>query len=287
MTPVSTILSIQSSVAYGHVGNSAATFPLMRLGHEVMPVLTVHFAASTLYGEPHGPLLTPSQVGEVIGGLDSLGFLAGVDAVLSGYQGAPAMGAEILDAVARTKAASPDALYLCDPVLGDVGRGFYVLPGVPEFMRDEVVPRADIMTPNQFELEFLTGRACRTVADVLAAATHLLDRGPRIVVVTSVVAPDLDADQIHMLAVGADGAWLVSTPRIDQTFDGSGDVTAAVFLAHYLATRSVSDALGRAASTLYGLLKATFDLGRHELALVAAQDEFVAPSHAFTARPLT
>lgn len=287
MTGVSRILSIQSSVAYGHVGNSAATFPLMRLGHEVMPVLTVHFAASTLYGEPRGPLLTPNQVGDVVEGLDELGFLQGVDAVLSGYQGAPAMGAAIVAAVARTKAASPDALYLCDPVLGDIGRGFYVLPGVPEFMRDAVVPKADIVTPNQFELEYLAGHTPGSLNDVATAARALLARGPRIVVVTSVDVPDLDADQIHMLAVSEAGAWIVSTPRINQTFDGSGDVTAAMFLAHYLATRSVPDALGRAASTLYGLLKATHDLGRHELALVAAQDEFATPTRSFRARALS
>ena len=132
------IVSIQSSVAYGHVGNSAATFPLMRMGSEVLPVLTVHFAASTIYGPPRGPLLTPDMVGDVVLGMDELGVLDDVDAVLSGFQGAPAMGARILESVRAVKRSSPRALYCCDPVMGDVGRGFFVAPGIPEFLRDEV-----------------------------------------------------------------------------------------------------------------------------------------------------
>ena len=132
------ILSIQSSVAYGHVGNSAAVFPLQRLGHEVWPVLTVHFSNHTGYGAWRGPLLAPDDVREVIAGLGDRDVLRTADAVLSGYQGDPAMGAVILDAVAEVKALNPAAVYCCDPVIGDVGRGVFVRPGIPEFIRDEV-----------------------------------------------------------------------------------------------------------------------------------------------------
>ena len=151
------ILSIQSSVAYGHVGNSAAVFPLQRLGHEVWPVLTVHFSNHTGYGAWRGPLLAPTDVADVINGIEDRGVLGEADAVLSGYQGDPAVGAVILDAVARVKELNPDAVYCCDPVMGDVGRGMFVRPGIPEFMRDTVVPQADILTPNHFELDFLAG----------------------------------------------------------------------------------------------------------------------------------
>ena len=164
------ILSIQSSVAYGHVGNSAAVFPLQRLGHEVWPVLTVHFSNHTGYGEWRGPLLAPDDVREVIRGIEDRGVLGQADAVLSGYQGDPAVGAVILDAVARVKELNPDAVYCCDPVMGDVGRGMFVRPGIPEYMRDTVVPQADIITPNQFELDFLAGRSTGTLAEVLDAA---------------------------------------------------------------------------------------------------------------------
>ena len=151
------ILSVQSSVAFGHVGNSAAVFPLQRLGHEVWPVNTVHFSNHTGYGEWRGPLLDPADVAAVIQGIGERGAFASIDAVLSGYQGDPAVGAVILDAVAAVRAANPDAVYCCDPVMGDVGRGMFVRPGIPEFMRDTVVPAADVITPNHFELDFLAG----------------------------------------------------------------------------------------------------------------------------------
>lgn len=280
------ILSIQSSVAFGHVGNSAATFPLMRMGCEVLPVHTVHFSASTVYGKPSGPMLTPGQVGEVIAGMDALGVLSEVDAVLSGFQGAPEMGERILQSVKLVKERRPGAIYCCDPVMGDVGRGFYALPGVPEFLRDEVVPLADIAIPNHFELDFLTGRETRTVAEILDAASALRDRGPEVVVITSAAAEDAPADRVHMAAVSGAGAWMVSTPVIERSFTGSGDVTSAVFLAEYLRTGSVPDALGLTANVVYGLLSRTAAVGTRELALIPAQDEFVSPSHRFEVQAL-
>ena len=279
---VTTILSIQSSVAYGHVGNSAATFPLMRLGVEVWPVLTVHFSNHTGYGAWRGPLLAASDVGEVITGIDERGVLGDVDAVLSGYQGAEAVGAEILKAVALVKQRNPLAVYCCDPVMGDVGRGFYVRPGIPEFMRDQVIPAAQIVTPNQFELDCLTGRETRTVAEVLEAAHALRITGPEVVLVTSVVAEGVDPETLTMLVVTGEGAWQVVTPRLERMFTGSGDITAALFLAHYLTTGGdAAAALGNTAAAVYSVLKHTTEAGSSELALVAAQQEIVTPSHRF------
>lgn len=274
------IVSIQSHVAYGYVGNSAATFPLQRMGAEVWPVLTVHFAASTIYGPPRGPLLSPDQVGDVVDGMAGLGFLDDVDAVLSGFQGAPAMSARIADSVRVIKERSPGAIYCCDPVMGDVDRGFFVMPGLPEQIRDAVIPHTDLVTPNHFELNFLTGREASTMAEIVAAARALRAQGPDVVLVTSAVAEDAPDDQLHMLAVDGEGAWLVTTPMIGRTFTGSGDVTAAVFLNSYLAG-GLQHALGRTADVVYGLLAKTAELGQRELALVAAQDEFVAPTHHF------
>ena len=161
------ILSIQSSVAYGHVGNSAAVFPLQRLGIEVWPVITVHFSNHTGYGAWRGPVLGPDDIAEVLTGIEERGVLPSCNAVLSGYMGDAGLGRLIVDAAAKVKALNPQALYCCDPVMGDVGRGFFVRPGIPDFMRQTAVPAADIITPNQFELEFLTGhktRAPRLVA---------------------------------------------------------------------------------------------------------------------------
>ena len=142
----------------------------MRMGVEVWPVITVHFSNNTGYASWRGPVLTADDVRGVVQGIDELGVLGECDAVLSGYQGAADSGEAILDAVALVKERNPAALYCCDPVLGDVGRGFFVAPGIPELMRDRVVPQAQVITPNQFELEFLTGRQVRSLDEVVAAA---------------------------------------------------------------------------------------------------------------------
>ncbi|MEZ5129889.1 MAG: pyridoxal kinase PdxY [Micropruina glycogenica] len=278
---MTTILSIQSSVAYGHVGNSAATFPLMRSGIEVWPVLTVHFSNHTGYGEWRGPLLAASEVAEVIRGIDERDVLGRVGAVLSGYQGAEEVGAVVLDAVELVKQRSPKAIYCCDPVMGDVGRGFFVRPGIPEFMRDRVVPKADIVTPNHFELDFLTGHESHTLDAVIDAAHALRVRGPETVLVTSVVVDGTADDELTMLAVTGEGAWQVVTPRLDRIFTGSGDLTAAMFLANYLRSGSAAEAVGQTGDIVYSVLKQTSESGLSELQLVAAQDEIVSPTYHF------
>lgn len=280
------ILSIQSSVAYGHVGNSAAVFPLQRLGHEVWPVLTVHFSNHTGYGAWRGPLLAPGDVAEVITGIEERGVLGSADAVLSGYQGDPAMGAVILETVAKVKAANPSAVYCCDPVMGDVGRGMFVREGIPEFMRDTVVPQADIVTPNQFELDYLAGRTTTTTAEVLDAVDVVRARGPRDVLVTSVLHSELPEDSLEMVAVSDAGAWAVTTPRLPIAPNGGGDITAALYLAHLRTTGAPETALARMASSVFAVFEATLAAGTRELQLVAAQDEIAAPPARFEARRL-
>jgi len=281
MTLVTTILSIQSSVAYGHVGNSAVTFPLMRMGVEVWPVITVHFSNHTGYESWRGPLLSATDLRDVVRGIDERGVLGEVDAVLSGYQGREDIGAMILDAVALVKQRNRAAIYCCDPVLGDEDRGSYVRPGIAEFMRQHVVPAAQIITPNQFELTALTGLPVVTMEDVLQAADAARRLGPEVVLITSVVRRDGPPDTIDMVAVDSDGAWLVSTPRLPRSFTGSGDVTAATFLGTMLRKWDLAAALAHTAAVIYGLLAVTTSLGRAELALIAAQDQLVRPSHSF------
>lgn len=280
------ILSIQSSVAYGHVGNSAAVFPLQRLGHEVWPVITVHFSNHTGYGAWRGPLLAADDVREVIAGIADRGVLGEADAVLSGYQGDPAVGAVILDAVAKVKELNPDAVYCCDPVMGDVGRGMFVRPGIPEFMRDTVVPQADIVTPNHFELDFLAGRSTTTLAEILDAVDDVRARGPRDVLVTSVLHGDVPEGRLDVVAVSDEGAWAVETPLLPITPNGCGDVTAALYLAHLRTTGSAAEALARTTSSVYGILEATIAAGTREIQLVAAQDAIAEPPMGFEVRRL-
>jgi pyridoxine kinase len=280
------ILSIQSSVAYGHVGNSAAVFPLQRLGHEVWPVLTVHFSNHTGYGEWRGPLLAADDVREVIAGIEDRGVLGEADAVLSGYQGDPAVGQIILDTVQRVKELNPDAVYCCDPVMGDLGRGMFVRPGIPEFMRDTVVPAADIITPNHFELDFLAGRSTSTLDEILDAVDSVRERGPRDVLVTSVLHGEVPEDRLDVVAVSDEGAWAVETPLLPITPNGCGDVTAALYLAHLRTTGSAETALSRTANTVFAILEETIAAGTREIQLVAAQDRIAEPPTKFEVRRL-
>lgn len=282
-----TVLSIQSAVAYGHAGNSSAVFPMQRAGINVWPVYTVNFSNHTGYDSWRGPMIDAEDVASVIQGINDRGVLPQVDAVLSGYQGSADMGQVILDAVAVVKQQNPDALFCADPVMGDVGRGFYARPGIPEFMREHVVGAADILTPNLFELQYLSGRDTTTVGDVLAAAEELRSRGPRIVLVTSVVADDMVDDPMRMLAVGDDGAWLVETPLLGRDFTGSGDLTTAMFLTHWLKSGNLADALSKTASIVYSILEDTTSAGERELTLVAAQDNIANPRHTFRAIALS
>ena len=278
------ILSIQSSVAYGHVGNSAAVFPLQRLGFSVWPVNTVHFSNHTGYGDWRGRVLPAADFAEVVRGIEDRGVLAGCDAVLSGYVGDASLGRVVLDAVARVKAAHPRAIYCCDPVMGDTGRGFFVRPGIPEFMRDEAVPAADIVTPNHFELEFLAGRAINTLDDALAAADGALALGPGLVLVTSLVRRDAPAGTIEMLAASAEGAWIVESPMLPLSVNGAGDLTSALFLAHLLKGVRPEEALSVTASSVYAVLEETHRAHAREIRLVSAQDAIADPPKRFPAR---
>jgi pyridoxine kinase len=275
------ILSIQSSVAYGHVGNSAATFPLQRLGHEVWPVHTVVFSNHTGYGAWGGPLLTPDDVRAVIAGIADRGVLAGCDAVLSGYLGGPGICDVVVEAVAQVKAANPCATYTCDPVMGNATSGCFVDPAIPPVIREQVVPVADILTPNQFELGFLTDTSPDSLESTLDSADAARALGPPTVLVTSMLRPDRPEDTVEMLAVTGDGAWTVRTPRLPMTMNGSGDLTAALFTAHLKETGSAAEALAATASTVYAVLTATLESGARELRIVAAQDAIAHPDCEF------
>jgi pyridoxine kinase len=275
------ILSIQSLVAYGHAGNSAALFPLQRLGRVVWPVMTVHFSNHTGYGDWRGPLLTAQDVADVIAGVEDRGAFASCEAVLSGYQGAEDVGAVVLDAVARVKAASPEAVYCCDPVMGDVGRGMFVRPGIPEFMRDRVVPAADVVTPNHFELDFLAGTTTTTLDGLLEAADRVRASGPSVVLVTSTILEDTPDDALDMVAVSADGAWRTRTPRLTVSPPGAGDLTAAVFLANWLDGHPLETVLARTTSSVFAVVDATTAAGEREMRIVQTQDLLAEPRTEF------
>ena len=286
------ILSIQSWVSYGHVGNAAAVFPLQRLGFEVWSINTVQFSNHTGYGSWTGQVYAPETVAEIVDGIQARGELPGCGAVLSGYMGSEGTVAAVVAAVMRVRDANPAALYCCDPVMGDVGRGVFVREGLPEQIAALAVPQADILTPNQFELELLTGCAVVTLQDALDAA-HLLrgrmrPEGRRIVMVTSLIRRGVPEGSIETLAVTGDGAWLCRTPLIDldPPRNGTGDAIAALFLGHFLRSGSVASALSLAMSALYALLERTHAAGTREIQLIAAQDDYLQPPQIFAAEQI-
>ena len=282
------ILSIQSHVASGYVGNRAAVFALQRLGCEVSFINTVQFSNHTGYGEWTGDIFPPEHIQKVLDGLWKNKTMDKLDALLSGYQGSRELGEIIVDTAKKLKEKRSEIIYCCDPVIGDIEHGVYVREEVAEFIKNKAIFAADIITPNHFELAYLTDTTLNSIDDVRSACNILHERGIKIIVVTSLLPKEAAPNTIDML-LSCDGqAWLTSTPHFKFKRDpsGSGDVAAAVFLAQYLKTRNAVSALEFTTSALYGLLKMTFEAQSYELQLIAARDEIVEPSTRFTATRL-
>jgi len=280
------ILSIQSHVVYGHVGNSAALFALQRLGREVLPIHTVQFSCHAGYPGWRGRAFEATLIDDCVAGLQAVGALANCAALLTGYVGKVEIGEAALRALDALRGASANAIYACDPVIGDVGKGVYTAPGVAEFFRERALPRADIATPNAFELGWLTGAEARDVPSAKAAIAALRARGPKIVLVTSLRLDDTPADAIDMVVGDDSGFWRLRTPRFPVDVNGAGDLLSALFLAHVLTSRLAPHALASAASSVYAVVAATAARGQRELALIAAQDEIVNPRRLFAPEPL-
>lgn len=292
MTIPPLVLSIQSHVAYGHVGNDAAMLPLQLLGIEPVAVHTVQFSNHTGYGEFKGQVFTPAHVQDVLDGLRARGVLARCTAVLSGYLGDAGVGEVILAAVQEVRASHPKAHYLCDPVMGDVGRGVFVRPGIPEFLRKRALSQASVITPNHYEFELLCGgQPLMSVKAAIDAAremlTHMHNSASALIVITSLRTEDQPADKLGTLAVTANNAWLVQTPYIDlqPLPNGMGDVFSAVLLGHLIQGRTIPDAVSGAVSTLFALVSRT-ESGQRDLPLVASREQINTPAQRFDALPV-
>jgi pyridoxine kinase len=275
------ILSIQSHVVYGHVGNAAAVFPLQRLGREVWPLMTVQFSSHTGYAGWRGRAFDAPMIDECVSGLQAIGVLSRCAGLLTGYLGTAEIGEAALRALERVRAANSEAAYACDPVIGDVGRGPYVAAGVGEFFRDRALTLATIATPNAFELEWLTGEPARDLQTARRAIAALRERGPQVVVAKSLMLDDTPADALDMLAGDEAGFWRLRTPKLPIAVNGAGDLFAALFFHHWLETHDTPEALSRAASAVHAIVNATMAAGSPELSLIAAQDEFTRSSQLF------
>jgi pyridoxine kinase len=281
------VLSVQSHVAYGYVGNCAATIPLHSLGIETIIVNTVQLSNHTGYGVFQGDFFSQDHIDKVLKGVQERGVFKHTGAVLSGYLGQAELGHRVLDAVKSVKDATHGkALYICDPVMGDVGRGLFVKEGIPDFFQNHAMHIADIMTPNQFELELLSGITIKTIKDVRTACDVLHNAGVKIVLLTSLEYAETPKGQIQMLLSehGKD-AYIITTPKIkmDPAPNGSGDCTAALFCGHLLQGQSPKTALERTAHGIYRVFEETALMKRRELALIQCQKDFQTLDHSFEA----
>jgi len=283
------ILAIQSHVVFGHAGNSAAEFPMRRLGANVWPLNTVQFSNHTQYGQWTGSVMPASHLSDIVQGIANIGKLQQCDAVLSGYLGSAEQGEHILSIVRQVKAANPQARYFCDPVMGHPEKGCIVAPGIAEYHTRYMLPASDIIAPNLVELEILSGHAVKSVDEAVLTARELIAKGPEIVLVKHLAQAGYQKDRFEMLLVTQDEAWHIHRPLVDfgeRQPVGVGDVTSGLLLVKLLQGASLSDALAHVTSAVYDIMTTTKQLDEYELQLVAAQDNIVTPRQMFTAQKL-
>ncbi|MDI9765320.1 pyridoxal kinase PdxY [Pantoea dispersa] len=283
------ILAIQSHVVYGHAGNSAAEFPMRRMGANVWPLNTVQFSNHTQYGHWTGTVMPATHLTDIVSGIAAIDRLKTCDAVLSGYLGSAEQGEQILEIVRQVKAANPDAWYFCDPVVGHPEKGCIVAPGVAEFHCKQAMPASDLIAPNLLELEMLSGQTVANVEQAVVAARALIAQGPRVVLVKHLARAGRRSDRFEMLLVTADQCWHISRPLVDfgvRQPVGVGDLTSGLLLVDLLHGKSLQDALEHVTAAVYEVMLKTHEMGEYELQLVAAQDAIAQPTQHFAAEQL-
>ena len=278
-----TVISIQSQVAYGHVGNSAAVFPMQMHGIDVIAVPTTLLSNRPGYKTVRGRVLEAQLVADLLQGVEERGALDTCNMILSGYLGSPEIATVVADFVARARASHPRLIYACDPVLGDRDRGLFVQAGIPPLVRDRLLPLADIITPNHFEFEWLCGAKALTSGQMIAQAQTLLARGPSTVVVTSAELEDTPAGEIETLAIEHENAWRVRTPKLPISPNGTGDLFASLLVSARVRGSDTRQALSHAASAIFAVLQRTAADGTEEMRIVESAELLVHPKQRFEA----
>ncbi len=275
------VISIQSQVAWGHVGNSAAVFPMQMHGIDVIAVPTTLLSNRPGYPTIRGRVLDAQLIADLLLGIEERGAVDTAQMILSGYLGSADNAVVVADFVARAKARNPALAYCCDPVLGDRDRGLFVHADIPPLVRDRLCPLADIITPNHFEFEWLTGTRATKIDQVIEAARAVLARGPSTVVVTSAELADTPAGEIETLAVEGEEAWRVRTPKLPISPNGTGDLFAALLVSARVHGNDTPEALSHAASAIYAVLERTAARGTEEMRIVESAEQMANPKRRF------
>jgi pyridoxine kinase len=277
------VISIQSQVAFGHVGNSAAVFPMQMHGIDVVAVPTTLLSNRPGYPTLRGRVLEAELVADLLVGIEERGAVDAAGMILSGYLGSAEIAAVIAGFVTRAKTLNPALRYVLDPVLGDRDRGLFVKADIPPLVRDRLLPLADVITPNHFEFECLCGADARTLDQVIAQARALIARGPATIVITSAELSGMPSDEIETLAIERAAAWRVRTPRVPISPNGAGDLFAALFSSGRVRGQDTPQALAHAASGMFAVIERTAAAGTDEMRIVASAGELVNPPRRFQA----
>ncbi|MBC7006173.1 pyridoxal kinase PdxY [Photobacterium sp. BZF1] len=279
---MSGILSIQSHVVYGKAGNSSAVFPLQRMGFDVWPIHTVQFSNHTQYKEGWtGKAFAAEEIIQLVDGIENIGKLPECQAVLSGYQGSAEQCNAVINTVERVKKHNPEAIYTCDPVMGDPAKGCIVAPGVADVLINRLMPMADIIVPNQYELTQFTGMEINSLQDAVAACKEALDKGPKLVVVKHLHS--VSKDKFTMMMATDEGVWLAKRPYLTFAKQpvGMGDLISALFTGKYLSTQNSRIAFDFCNNASFAVLQKTYQLNEWELQTIAAQDDIFFPKSNF------
>jgi pyridoxine kinase len=255
------VLALSSHVAYGSVGLAAIVPALQALGHEVVALPTIVLSNHPGHACFSGAEVAPATLEQILDSLDANGWLAGVDAVLTGYLPSEAHVEVARSAFARVRAANPSSRLVCDPVLGDEPGGLYIEEAAAAAIAEHLLAVCDLTTPNAFELAWLSGEPVETLEEAVVAA--------RVLGVPSVLATSIPATELRLatLLVGADAAQACFVPRRDTAPHGTGDLLAALYLGHVLNGEAPRTCLARAVAAVEASI--ALSAGQDELSLAA------------------
>ncbi|WP_395664763.1 pyridoxal kinase [Methylocella sp.] len=265
------VISLQSQVAFGAVGHGASLYAMQALGARVACVPTVLLSNHPRYPTLRGGALDPALVADLLRGIEERGLVEAANVVLTGYLGSAANGAVVAGFLARARARNPRLICLCDPVIGDDGPGVFVEKELIAIFRDEIMPLADVATPNLFELELLAGTPARDVEGLGAAARRLARLGPKRLAVTSARLDDTPAGEIETALYDDDVLSRLKTPRLPIRPNGAGDLFAGLLAARLAAGEAFLAAAEAAVKGVFAVLARTLRENSYEL-VVRAED---------------
>lgn len=260
------ILSIQSHVAYGYVGNKAAVFPLQSMGYDVWPVNTVQFSSHTGYKNWQGDIFSREHIHKIIAGIEAIGVVKDCKAILSGYMGSKDTCLEVYETVERFKSINNDIIYLCDPVIGNTN--CFVKPEVLDFFKTAL--KADIITPNQFEAEILSNIKIKDEASLIEVANYFHKLNISIVAITGLKLNNYN--NLVVFVSDKKSQYIIETKKydFDNPINGTGDLFASIFLGTYIATNSAIESLKNTVYYMDVVTKNTLNKNAKELQVTSA-----------------